>query len=99
MNGDIAGKWALLVNIVAFYSLKCYEGHQLKVINVSVDTILENVRDSMPYGKISRKQLVSHQDVVNIKMQLNINSNINTAELKRREPVYCKTSTIHVILT
>ena len=41
---------------------------------VSVDTILENVRDSMPYGKISRKQLLSCQDVLNIKMQLNIDS-------------------------
>ena len=31
-NGDVAGKWTLLVNIVAFYSLKCYEGHQCDVL-------------------------------------------------------------------
>ena len=35
---------------------KLYDG-------VSVDTILENVRDSMPYGKISKKQLLSREDV------------------------------------
>ena len=41
---------------------------------VPVDVVLDSIRDSMPNGNITRKQLLSRQDILNIKKQLNIKS-------------------------
>ena len=41
---------------------------------VSIEKILDDIRDSMPNGQISREQLLSRQDDLNIQHQLNVES-------------------------
>ena len=41
---------------------------------VSIEKILDDIRDSMPIGQNSHEQLLSRQDILNIQHQLNVES-------------------------